>query len=353
MNSSSVPDASLTNDFQISIEMTELLVNLGVLLLMFEEELLNMPISNIANMNCLMSTLSQSPDISLESSTPLSLEKVSLAVGSFDLDMNCNDCSTGFSSLVGAIDIANALGVDLTEGMNSLLDTLLSNFRGDGVYGLVEKQVKAAAYQCPSSKSYDPSFDYAEFVSELRSANPTFNKVPEPANNFILNFIIAVAVVIVIIFVAMNAISITKSIRVRKWKESSNFHESALALKLIQKARDAEESKVNMETSSMFTSSCVPFIVRVLIPIIILGNIGLFLSGHLSLGAQVDLIITIAGDPLEIKKIFDFSLAGSIKDMWEAGAKELAIMIIIFSGIWVSAHSANLFHYLLQQNLIS
>lgn len=327
-------DGSLTNDFQITIEMTELLVNLGVLLLMFEEELLKMPISNMANMNCLMSTLSQSPDVSLEYSTPLSLEKVSLEVGSFDLDMNCNACSTGLSSLVGAIDIANALGVDLTEGINSLLDTLLNNIRGNGVYGLVEKQVKAASYQCPSSKSYDPSFDYAEFVSELRSASPTFNKVPEPANNFILNFIIAVAVVIAITFVVVNAISITKSMRVKKWKASENCHESALALKMIQKARDAEESKVNMETSSLFTSPCVPFIVRGLIPIIILGNIGLFLSGHLSLGAQVDLIISIAGDELEIKKIFDFSLAGSIKDMWEAGAKELAIMIIIFSGIW-------------------
>jgi hypothetical protein len=58
------------------------------------------------------------------------------------------------------------------------------------------------------------------------------------------------------------------------------------------------------------------------------------LSGHLSLGATVNIEARIAGQTIRVEEFFEFSMAKSTIDIWNAGGKELAILILIFSGIW-------------------
>ena len=58
------------------------------------------------------------------------------------------------------------------------------------------------------------------------------------------------------------------------------------------------------------------------------------ISGHLAIGASVDLYANLIGDQLEVKNLFAFTLAGSVTDMISAGVYPLALMIGIFSGIW-------------------
>jgi uncharacterized paraquat-inducible protein A len=58
------------------------------------------------------------------------------------------------------------------------------------------------------------------------------------------------------------------------------------------------------------------------------------LSGHLSLGATVNIEAELAGEKFRVEKFFEFSMARSTVDIWNAGGEELAIMILIFSVIW-------------------
>ncbi|MFN9980491.1 MAG: hypothetical protein ACK53Y_11275, partial [bacterium] len=81
-------------------------------------------------------------------------------------------------------------------------------------------------------------------------------------------------------------------------------------------------------------SKDVPIIARIMIPIVILVNIALFISGQLSLGASVNIDLTLAGQKIIIDDFFEFSLAHSTVQMWEGGAHVLAIIIVIFSGLW-------------------
>ncbi len=46
----------------------------------------------------------------------------------------------------------------------------------------------------------------------------------------------------------------------------------------------------------MFLSPEIPLLVRLTMPLIIVGNIGFFMSGHLSLGATVNIEAEIAGE---------------------------------------------------------
>jgi hypothetical protein len=86
--------------------------------------------------------------------------------------------------------------------------------------------------------------------------------------------------------------------------------------------------------SLAFSHDCVPQWLRCGIPIIILGNVGLFLSGHLSLGGTVNISGQFAGQYFDVQGFFEFSMVKSTMQMWEAGAHSLAILIVIFSGIW-------------------
>ena len=78
----------------------------------------------------------------------------------------------------------------------------------------------------------------------------------------------------------------------------------------------------------------IPWFARWFIPVVLLVNIGFFLSGHISLGASVDINIDMAGEQIVIPKFFEFSLAKSTIEMYEAGAVPLAVIIVLFSGLW-------------------
>ena len=84
----------------------------------------------------------------------------------------------------------------------------------------------------------------------------------------------------------------------------------------------------------MYRSEVVPHMMRYLIPLCLCVNIGLFISAHLSLGATVDIVVTFAGERVEILNYVEFSIAKSVIDAFTAGAYLLGIIILCFSGLW-------------------
>ena len=91
-----------------------------------------------------------------------------------------------------------------------------------------------------------------------------------------------------------------------------------------QHKEQEQESELDSSTASMFRSSAIPVWLRFAMPVIILGNIGFFLSGHLSLGGSVTIIASIGGQSFTTSDFYDFSMARSTIEMWNAGARELA-----------------------------
>lgn len=73
-----------------------------------------------------------------------------------------------------------------------------------------------------------------------------------------------------------------------------------------------------MVTTSFFQSEVVPcWLCLFTMPRVILGNIGFFLSGHLSLGASVSLVALFAGQTAVIDNFFKFSMAKETVQMWQ------------------------------------
>ena len=100
----------------------------------------------------------------------------------------------------------------------------------------------------------------------------------------------------------------------------------------MQSDEKEREKDLNNRMTSLVQSTEVPLFIRVFIPIVILANIALFLSGHISLGGTVNISGSFAGQSFHVDGFFEFSMAKSTIEMWNAGAKALAILIAIFSG---------------------
>ena len=86
--------------------------------------------------------------------------------------------------------------------------------------------------------------------------------------------------------------------------------------------------------TSLYRSRAVPVCWRIAVPTCLFFNVCLFLSGHLSIGATVDVDAHIAGDHVRIDRFVEFSLGNSLKDMYNANAMVLFYFVGSFSGLW-------------------
>lgn len=180
---------------------------------------------------------------------------------------------------------------------------------------------------CKSSPQYNQNF--AGIVYE----DLTPPAKDEQAIDFLIAIIVVVLCVIVIsLLIMLTARFITRR-RHHRWLSELN-HAQLQILAEDEQYETKRQNDLNNRMRSLMFSAEVPLIFKVGIPITILGNIALFLSGHLSLGGTVNISGSFAGQEFNIEGFFEFSMVKSTIDMWRAGAKELAIMIAIFSGLW-------------------
>ena len=85
---------------------------------------------------------------------------------------------------------------------------------------------------------------------------------------------------------------------------------------------------------ALLAQDSIPVLVRLLFPVAVLGNIYLFVSSNLAVGASVQGLITLGEKSIETGSVFEFGLADTVSDMWEAKVYPLAILIAFFSGAW-------------------
>jgi hypothetical protein len=130
---------------------------------------------------------------------------------------------------------------------------------------------------CPSSPlyvttsapiSYEP-FQLSEPVESLR---------------LLLLLGIASGCIIIALFTVITAVKLFVGWRHRRWLRSLPRRDLKTVLQMQTKSLSRETS-VNNTSTSMFCSDDIPRSVRLSMPFVILGNVGFFLSGHLSLGA--------------------------------------------------------------------
>jgi hypothetical protein len=93
-------------------------------------------------------------------------------------------------------------------------------------------------------------------------------------------------------------------------------------------------SVVTMKPPPLGLAPELPWILKLVVPFLIFGNIGLFVASNTSIGASVFVYIHLGSDTITTSSLFSFGLANSVHDMWVAGVYPLALIVAIFSGCW-------------------
>jgi len=172
-------------------------------------------------------------------------------------------------------------------------------------------------------KCLDPSHEKLAY-----SSNYTPEKIV-PEMGFLMS---AGVVVFTLISLVAVVVCCVRTHRRTIVEAKTNWKKTLRAVRRQQNKKEIEMLK--KYGSSMFTAPQIPVAMRMLIPIIIIINILLFISGHLSLGATVKLALDLMGEKVHVDGFFTFSMAKSTIDMYNAGAVELAVLLVIFSGVW-------------------
>eukprot|EP00934_Nitzschia_sp_Nitz4_P004433 Nitzschia sp. Nitz4//scaffold14_size191712//8120//21306//NITZ4_001700-RA/size191712-processed-gene-0.39-mRNA-1//-1//CDS//3329536858//4423//frame0 len=324
-------DMQLHNEVEISLDLNRATVVADALLKVAADSLVSFPLRDIMDINCWLATIPapqlDSRGVRIGSESPTAtLTEVIASFSSINLNVTCLECSSPrmdeFVAMLSSRDAqteANEVARNIVEYAVGLLD-------GNFLQYKIDRALNEAAMKCPHSPSYiadASSADYASFIADTDDDSITFLML---LGGTAIGLCLLVALV-------MSTIRCYVRHRHRQWVKKLTPEQVQL-LEFRQEEEQKKENELNMATSSMFQSPTIPQIVRWTMPLVIIGNIGFFLSGHLSLGATVNIELSFAGEDIVVEKFFEFSMARSTIDIWNAGGHELAILILVFSGIW-------------------
>jgi hypothetical protein len=296
-----------------------------------ESSLLGFPLRDLFDLNCWAATI-PAPALDSrgvrvdDSGLTAALSDLEAHIGSLIVTASCTNCSSPRMNELTDLISSPAARNETTNLANDLLDYVTQLIGGNFLQVQIDRALNEAARKCPHSPNYDP--DATPLVYEAFETPDTSYSTAYLA----LLGALSLALVIIVSLIVVVVKFIVRR-RHRKWLIKLPPHQMK-KLAYQQRSEVDKEDKLNITTSAMFRSPDIPCIVRFLIPIIIVSNVLFFLSGHLSLGATVNIEAEVAGEKFKIEKFFEFSMARSTVDIWKAGGRELAVLILIFSGIW-------------------
>jgi hypothetical protein len=290
----------------------------------------NFPLQDTMNIDCWLATVvtPMLDKYGIRVGNPGSgivLRNLAFSLAEASLDIKCIECSSPqiveMESMLGSQEAI----ADTTEVANVILDYISQLLGGDFIQYQLDKKLTEAAMKCPHSPTYNKEFSSIEFVEMIATED----------GDDVKGFLIAtICVILISSVIATLVVVVARRLSKRRhdhWVSSLNITQK-VELEQMQSEEKEQKKDMNNRMASLFRSGEVPLFIRLFIPVVILGNIALFVSGHISLGGTVNISGSFAGQAFHVDGFFEFSMAKSTVEMWNAGAKELAILITIFSG---------------------
>lgn len=321
---------AIVNDFDLGLDIYSATLVLTALLKVSEMEFVRFPLRDILNVNCWLALI---PPPFLDdhrfcqhgsepTAAVTAMDTTATKMGS---NLVCHNCSSPALHELSELLEVPASKEEMTSLVNQLLDSLAGKLGGAFLQDQINRVLVDAPKHCGHTDVYDPE------------ATPTTHENFDPQSQVASSTCVPMLIVIFLPFVlsAVVALLVRQLVfrRNKKWLKVLPS-EQVFLIQQKQEKQDREEAAINAISSSMYRSKEIPFALRQLIPIVILANIGFFLSGHLNKGGRILVEFVVAGEKFIIDDFFTFSIGQSTVDMWHAGGKELALLILLFSGVW-------------------
>jgi hypothetical protein len=243
-----------------------------------------------------------------ESDKSLSVTQFMTSIAELALNISCVDCSSPRITELTELLSTNAGSEAVTDVANGLFDLVPKLIEGKFLQVATDRALNDAKMRCPHNSEYDPNYSGVEY--EAFDIAKGDDSVPFFLALIIVGLVLAAA--------TLSVVLTTKYIvrrRHRKWIKTLHNSELHLIWKEQRKFDDRNDF-IDQFTRSMFRSEVIPKWIRWTMPLIILANIGFFLSGHLSLAASVTILASIGGQTFSEEGFFEFSVARSTIEIW-------------------------------------
>mmetsp|Transcript_26372 Transcript_26372/g.38959 ORF Transcript_26372/g.38959 Transcript_26372/m.38959 type:complete len:1508 (+) Transcript_26372:66-4589(+) len=320
------------DEIEIAFDLVGARLSLTILANILASRFFSIPIVDIFEVNCWLATL-PAPLLTEQGTRLGSAERslgivdTALLLEKLNLKIDCTNCTSAALLELSAFVQSEETSATFTRLTTSLFNFVTTLLDGEFIQTFFDRAVNLAPIKCQHSPTYDPEFKGFEFAP--------FEKVdvPDESISFLLFLSIMVLGALLLILIFRFLLRCFVRDQQRKWmKTTPSTH--VLRIYENQKKEDEKIAYLNGNTYSMIRSRDVPLVVRYGIPVLLLSNIALFLSAHFNLGGAISVFIKFAGRDIVIKNLFQFSIAQSAVQLWEAGAIELAILLMVFSIIW-------------------
>ena len=315
----------ISDEMVVSVEMSSVELAVPLFIKMMTSRIMNFPVQDVLNWHCWLSTI-PAPSLDTQgmraqgSDPTLSIVDVGFSALKMNFSVDCLNCSSPKFEELAALLNEPLSDESAAESAQNVIDFLLYLVEGESsmVQTAIDKMLVEAPKHCPHRLEYDPNATATQYDS-VAVAGPN-----NTTGTFLVTLIVCVAAVaaaFVVIFVAVKCIV---SRRHRKWLAGLPPGQ-VVAIYQNQKNLRERELAMDMSSASLIRSEHLSRFVRLSVPVVILGNIALFLSGHLSLGGEVRIYLQIGGQDLVVSDFYAFSIAQSGIELWNAGAKEIAV----------------------------
>ena len=327
---------NITDDFTIGLNLTTLNVVLDTLLSLDGHWLAMMTLQDFTeHLGC---SAAMVKDVRLvDNHTTINIEELRLL-------LSCDTCtSPDMPDFVRRTNNDTAQE-QITAELNAFVERMLSKLYSKSVHDETMKEITKWTETCPQSGNNGSSTHTVS--SPPPPLSPSSVPVPVPTPEHVDKCwdqkaaVVGTASSLAVLFLIFavyhfycrigNTKKITRHVQLEDpLLPSSSFSSSHRRPRLL-----TQDYVLRDRNIPLYQHPSISIGVRVGVLIGILINFGLFLSGHLSVGASVDLVAHFAGDTLEYDTIYTFSLGSSLTDMWSACAIVLATLIGSFSGVW-------------------
>jgi hypothetical protein len=269
---------------------------------------------DLTNFQCWLATIA-APELDArgvrlnKTAAGLSITDFAASVAELGLNISCIKCTGPRMPELNELLSTLQGSVAVTDFANGAFDLLTRLFEGNFLQLAADRALNDARKRCPHSQEYDANFNGTKYESFEAS---------ERSNS--ISFLVAMFFVAAGLVAAILAFSVVTRLIVRRrhlrWIESLPSRQLQVLWK-NQNEEDDRERSLNEASESMFNSRAIPRWSRWGMPLVIVLNIGFFLSGHLSLGASVTILASLGGETFKEDGFFEFSIAKSVVKIWE------------------------------------
>jgi hypothetical protein len=281
------------------------------------------PLQDILDIDCWLATLA-TPELDRygvrvdKSPVSFAVRDLSLNVSDVSLTLDCHECGPALKDMAATATDSSSSEEDTVRAARTLTSFVESVITGDSMQRIIDQRLAEAPKRCRHRPEYQPGA--TKTVYDLIPVEKTTSDTTKALVSVLCTSVAVVAAAVAVAGLIRILVSRRQRQRLKSLKD-----EQLHMIVAEQGRKRVEETRANELTSSMFRSEFVPRFARWFIPLVLVANAGLFLSGHLSPGATVKAIIQIGGEEIRIEELYSVSILESMIELWKSGAKVIAV----------------------------